>query len=78
MRERRGVLPGGRVAALHRALVPQHLQPRAFDQGARDRHDAQGDPRRRGHRSGQAEGVQGEQIGEKSTEFPCAEAHPNG
>ena len=25
-------------------LVPQHLQPRALDQGAGDRSDAQGDP----------------------------------
>ena len=33
------------LATLHRALVPQHLQPCADDQGARDRGHAQGDPR---------------------------------
>jgi hypothetical protein len=33
-RECRRVLPRGRLATLHRALVPQHLQPRALDQGA--------------------------------------------
>jgi hypothetical protein len=55
-RERRGVLPRRRVAALHRTLVPQHLQSRALDQGAGDRGDAQGDPRRRGHRGGTTEG----------------------
>jgi hypothetical protein len=31
----------------HRALVPQHLQPCALDQGAGDRGDAQGNPRGR-------------------------------
>ena len=56
VRERRRVLPRRGVAALHRALVPQRLQPRALDQGARDRGDAQGDPCRRGHHGGQAEG----------------------
>ena len=30
---------------MRRALVSQHLQPRALDQGARDRGYAQGDPR---------------------------------
>jgi transposase-like protein len=49
-RKCRRVLPRGRLATLHRALVPQHLQPRAFDQGAGDCGDAQGDPRGRGHR----------------------------
>jgi hypothetical protein len=39
-----------------RALVPQHLQPRALDQGAGDRGHAQGDPRRRGHRRSAREG----------------------
>jgi transposase-like protein len=50
------ILPRGRLATLHRALVPQHLQPRALDQGAGDRGDAQGDPRGRGHRGGTREG----------------------
>jgi Transposase, Mutator family len=39
-----------------RALVPQHLQPRALDQGAGDRGHAQGDPRQRGHRGSTREG----------------------
>ena len=54
VRERRRVLPRGGMAAVHRAFVPQRLQPRALDQGAGDRGDAQGDPRRRGHRGGAA------------------------
>ena len=45
-----------RQATLHRALVAQRLHPRALDQGAGDRGDAQGDPCRRGHRGGSAEG----------------------
>ena len=48
VRERGRVLPRGGLAALHRALVPQHLQPRALDQGAGDRGHAQGDPCQRG------------------------------
>src|SRR5215468_1977381 len=55
-RERRRVLSRGRLAKVHRALVPQHLQPRALDQGAGDRGHAQGDPRRRGHRRSAREG----------------------
>src|SRR6266550_6506669 len=55
-RKCRRVFPRGRLATLHRALVPQHLQPRALDQGAGDRGDAQGDPRGRGHRGGTREG----------------------
>src|SRR4029078_1297434 len=52
-----GVLPRGSMATVHRALVPQYLQPRSLDQGSRDRGDAQGDPCGRGNRSGAAEGV---------------------
>src|SRR6266436_915894 len=52
----RRVLSRGRLAKVHRALVPQHLQPRALDQGAGDRGHAQGDPRRRGHRRSAREG----------------------
>src|SRR5262249_46547983 len=37
-------------------MVPQYLQPYSLNQGARDCGDAQGDPRRRGRRSGTAEG----------------------
>jgi hypothetical protein len=37
VRKRRGVLPRCGLATLHRALVPQHLQPCALDQGARSR-----------------------------------------
>jgi putative transposase len=44
-RERCGVLSRCGLAALHRALVPEHLQSRALDQGAGDRGHAQGDPR---------------------------------
>ena len=55
-RERGRVLPRGGLAALHRALVPQHLQPRALDQGAGDRGHAQGDPRQRGHCGGARKG----------------------
>src|SRR5262245_50844682 len=55
-RERRRVLSRGRLAKVHRALVPQHLQPRALDQGAGDRGHAQGDPRQRGHRGSTREG----------------------
>jgi hypothetical protein len=39
-----------------RALVSQHLQPCAFDQGAPDRGHAQGDPRHRGRRGGARKG----------------------
>jgi len=49
-RKRRGILSRGRLAKMRRALVSQHLQPRAFDQGAGDRGHAQGDPRQRGPR----------------------------
>ncbi len=59
-RECCGILPRGRLATLRRALVPQHLQPRAFDQGSGDRGDAQGDPRERGHRGGTGEGHPGD------------------
>ena len=55
-RERRRVLSRGRLAKVHRALVPQYLQPRTLDQGAGDRGHAQGDPRRRGHRGSAREG----------------------
>jgi len=44
-RERCGVLSRRGLATLHRALVPEHLQSRALDQGAGDRGHAQGDPR---------------------------------
>jgi len=43
-RERRRVLSRRGVAKVCRTLVSQHLQSRAFDQGAGDRGDAQGDP----------------------------------
>ena len=46
--------PEAALAALHRALLPQRLQPRALDQGARGGGDAQGDPRRRGPCGGPA------------------------
>ena len=39
------VLARSCLAKVCRALVLQHLQPRALDQGARDRGYAQGDPR---------------------------------
>src|ERR1700745_3389272 len=55
-RERRRVLSGGCLAKVRRALVPQHLQSRALDQGAGDRGHAQGDPRQRGHRGSAREG----------------------
>ena len=55
-RERRRVLSQRRLAAMHRALVPQHLQSRPLDQGAGDRGDAQGDPCQRRHRGGTREG----------------------
>ena len=41
---------------IDRALVPQRLQPRALDQGARGCRDAESDPRRRGPRGGSAAG----------------------
>jgi hypothetical protein len=56
VRECGRVLPRRGPAALYRALVPQHLQSRSLDQGARDRGDAQGDSCRRGHRGGTREG----------------------
>jgi hypothetical protein len=40
-RKRRRVLPRRCLATVHGSLVPQHLQPRALDQGAGDRGDAQ-------------------------------------
>jgi hypothetical protein len=43
-RERRRVLSRRGLAKVCRTLVSQHLQSRAFDQGAGDRGDAQGDP----------------------------------
>jgi hypothetical protein len=50
-----GSLPSG--SSYSKMTWVQHCNwPRAFDQGARDRGDAQGDPRRRGHRGGPAEG----------------------
>src|SRR6516165_5736885 len=49
-------LSRGGVATLHRTLVPQRLQPRALDQGARGCRDAESDPRRRGPRGGSAAG----------------------
>jgi hypothetical protein len=49
-RERRGILSRGCLAKVHRALVPQHLQPRALDQVVGDCGHAQGDPRQRGPR----------------------------
>ena len=49
-RERCRVLSRRGLATLHRALVPEHLQSRALDQGAGDRGHAQGDPCQRGHR----------------------------
>src|SRR5262249_38720739 len=55
-RERRRVLSRGCLAKMRRALVPQHLQPRALDQGAGDRGHAQGDPRQRGPRGSTREG----------------------
>src|SRR5262245_54589401 len=48
-------LPGGGLATVHRALVPQHLQPRPLDQGPRDRGHAQGDPCQRGRCGGARE-----------------------
>ena len=56
VRERGRVLPRGGLAAVHRALVPQHLQPRALDQGAGDRGHAQGDPCQRGRCGGARKG----------------------
>ena len=44
-RERRRVLSRRGLAEVCRALVPQHLQSCALDQGAGDRGHAQGDPR---------------------------------
>jgi hypothetical protein len=55
-RKRCRVLPRGRMAKVHRALVPQRLQPRAIDQGARGCRDAQSDPRRRGPCGGSTAG----------------------
>ena len=72
VRKRRGVLPRRGVATLHRALVPQHLQPRALDQGAGDRGDAQGDPCRRGHRGGPAEGCASDREAARPAADHCA------
>src|SRR5262249_40052823 len=55
-RERCGVLSRRGLATLRRALVPEHLQSRALDQGAGDRGHAQGDPCRRGYRRSAREG----------------------
>ena len=55
-RERRRVLSRSGLAAVHRALVSQHLQPCPVDQGEGDRGDAQSDPRQRGHRGSAREG----------------------
>jgi Transposase, Mutator family len=52
----RRVLSRGCLAKVRRALVPQHLQSRALDQGSGDRGHAQGDPRRRGHCGSTREG----------------------
>src|SRR5262245_11184337 len=55
-RERGRVLSRSCLAKVRRALVSQHLQPRALDQGAGDRGHAQGDSRGRGHRGSAREG----------------------
>src|SRR5262245_26267487 len=46
----------GCLAKVCSALVSQHLQPRALDQGVGDRSQAQGDPRQRGPRGSTREG----------------------
>ena len=54
----------------NRALVPQHLQPRALDQGAGDRGHAQGDPRQIGHLAAREKAVRVAQFVGTAVEEP--------
>ena len=55
-RERRRVLPRGRLAKMRRALLPQRVQPRTAAEDARGGGDAEGDPCQRGRRGGEGKG----------------------